>query len=275
MASTSQDSEIELNCSLAAGPHQPILNFPKQTFGKQQRSSWYSRYPWIHYVQEKDAVVCSDCTIAIQRKMPISGYVDKVFTETGFNNWQKALQKCDKHQQSQSHKFAVNMVMRERRKARGVNEILSSAHAQEMEHNRNNFLVILSSIRFLARQGLPIRGHYINDAIHGSGELNGNLMQLLHLRTEDIPELVAWLKRAQDRFTSPTIQNEVLEIMALAVLRKLTGRISGRQYASLVDETPDISNIEQLVFCLRYVDDQLDSHENFIGLHSLESTRAS
>ncbi len=43
MASTSQDSEIELNCSLAAGPHQPILNFPKQTFGKQQRSfsvSW-------------------------------------------------------------------------------------------------------------------------------------------------------------------------------------------------------------------------------------------
>ncbi len=66
---------------------------------------------------------------------------------------------------------------------------------------------------------------------------------------------MAWLKRAQDRFTSPTIQNEVFEIMALAVLRKLTGRISGRQYAILVDKTPDISNIEQLVFCLRYVDD--------------------
>ncbi len=111
MASTSQDSEIELNCSLAAGPHQPILNFPKQTFGKQQRSfsvSWYSRYPWIHYVQKKDAVVCFNCTIAIQRKMPISGYVDKVFTETGFSNWQKALQMFDKHQQSQSHKFAAN-----------------------------------------------------------------------------------------------------------------------------------------------------------------------
>ncbi len=58
------------------------------------------------------------------------------------------------------------------------------------------------------------------------------------------------------------------------MLRKLTGRISGRQNAILVDETPDISNIEQLVFCLRYVDDQLDSHENFIGLHSLESTSA-
>ncbi len=47
--------------------------------------------------------------------MPISGYVDKVFTETGFSNWQKALQKFDKHQQSQSHKFAANMVMRDGR----------------------------------------------------------------------------------------------------------------------------------------------------------------
>ncbi len=113
--------------------------------------------------------------------MPISGYVDKVFTETGFSNWQKALQKFHKlHQQSQSHKFAAHMVMRERRKARVVNEILSSAHAQVMEHNRKKNLVILSSIRFLARQCIPIRGHYINDAIHGSGELNGNLMQLLH-----------------------------------------------------------------------------------------------
>ncbi len=81
--------------------------------------------------------------------MPISGYVDKVFTETGFSNWQKALQKFDKHQQSQSHKFAASMVMRERRKARGVNEILSSAHAQEMEHNRKNFLLFYLLYVFL------------------------------------------------------------------------------------------------------------------------------
>ena len=87
----------------------------------------------------------------------------------------------DRHQQSQSHKFAANMVMRERRKVRGVNEMLSSAHAKEMGRNRKVFLVILSFIRFLARQGLPMRGHYINDAIHGSGELDGNLMQLLNL----------------------------------------------------------------------------------------------
>ena len=40
----------------------------------------------------------------------------------------------------------------------------------------------------------------------------------------------------------------------------------------MVDETTDISNREQLFFCIRYVDEQLNSHEEFIGLHSLETT---
>ncbi len=95
--------------------------------------------------------------------MPISGYVDKVFTETGFSNWQKALQKFHKHQQSQSHKFAANMVMRERRKARVVNEILSSAHAQVMEHNRKKFSCYFIFYTFSCKTMYPIRGHYIND----------------------------------------------------------------------------------------------------------------
>ena len=42
----------------------------------------------------------------------------------------------------------------------------------------------------------------------------------------------------------------------------------------MADETTDISNTEQLVLCLRFVDDQLVSHEKFIGLHSMDDTTA-
>ena len=42
----------------------------------------------------------------------------------------------------------------------------------------------------------------------------------------------------------------------------------------MVDETPDVSNTEQLVLCIRWVDDELNAHEEFIGLHSLETTDA-
>ena len=42
----------------------------------------------------------------------------------------------------------------------------------------------------------------------------------------------------------------------------------------MVDETTDLANIEQMIFCLRYVDDDLDVHEEVIGIHSFESTSA-
>ena len=42
----------------------------------------------------------------------------------------------------------------------------------------------------------------------------------------------------------------------------------------MVDETTDLSNTEQMVFCLHCVNEKLKVHEEFIGLYSLESTTA-
>ena len=82
-----------------------------------------------------------------------------------------------------------------------------------------------------------------------------------------MPELVGWLKKPWDRFTSPEIQNEILEIMAMTVVvRKLAADVVNKQYTIMVDETTDISDVEQLVFCLRYVDKQLKVVLAFIVL---------
>lgn len=62
--------------------------------------------------------------------------------------------------------------------------------------------------------------------------------------------------------------------MALSVLRKIASRLAGKYYSIMVDESTDVSNTEQLVFCIRYVDDRLMSHEEFIGLYSMDSTSA-
>ena len=42
----------------------------------------------------------------------------------------------------------------------------------------------------------------------------------------------------------------------------------------MADETTDASNKEQLVICIRWVDDDLIAHEDFIGMHSIERTTA-
>jgi len=73
-------------------------------------------------------------------------------------------------------------------------------------------LKILQNIRFLSRQGIAFRGY---------NDLESNFIQLLNLRACDDSKLVDWLKKKSDKYTSPDIQNEILQIMALEILRDI------------------------------------------------------
>ena len=42
----------------------------------------------------------------------------------------------------------------------------------------------------------------------------------------------------------------------------------------MADETADVSNREQLVICIRWVDDFFVIHEDFSGMHPLERIKA-
>lgn len=69
--------------------------------------------------------------------------------------------------------------------------------------------IIIESIRFLARQGLALRGQ--------KDDTNSNFSQLLLLRGIDCPALLTWLNKKSNKYTSGEIQNEFLEIMALHI----------------------------------------------------------
>ena len=126
----------------------------------------------------------------------------------------------------------------------------------------------MSSIRFLARQALPIRGD--------GDEFNFNYMQLLKLRGEDDAQIFECLKKEIDKYTSVDIQNEMLKTMALHMLWQIIKSLEQTPFITLmVDETTDTSNKEQAVFCLRWVDHEFEVHEEFIGLHAIDSTDTS
>ena len=42
----------------------------------------------------------------------------------------------------------------------------------------------------------------------------------------------------------------------------------------MADECADVTNEEQLVICFRWVDENLEVHEDFVGLHPLNDTKA-
>ena len=62
----------------------------------------------------------------------------------------------------------------------------------------------LLTLRYLLRQGMAVRGHH---------EEEGNLTQLLLLRSNEIPQLKVWLK--EKKYCSPEIQNEQIPLMGL------------------------------------------------------------
>ena len=93
--------------------------------------------------------------------------------------------------------------------------MISNEYAQQKPTNQKALYAILCTLPFIVRQGLPLHRNHVN---HDSGEFNSNFMQQINLCAQDVPVLNAWLQRSHVRFTSPMIQNEMLEIMATNVL---------------------------------------------------------
>ena len=128
-------------------------------------------------------------------------------------------------------------------------------------------LAILANIRYLARQALPLRGTWNSET--GSEE-SSNFYQFLKLPGQDNPEILDWLIRKDDNYTSPDIQNEILEVIARRMLCEISKNIQNAAFFTVMPETADVSNKEQLVVCIRWVNENFVAHEDFMGMYPME-----
>ncbi len=92
-----------------------------------------------------------------------------------------------RHELSSSYKEAVEVTITLPASTGNIAEILSREVMKENEQNRSMLLKIISSIRILARQGLPLRGD--------GKEEDGNFMQVLKLKGEDDPLINDWFEK--------------------------------------------------------------------------------
>ena len=107
--------------------------------------------------------------------------------------------------------------------------------------------------------------------MRGDGsDASANLIQLLRLRAEDRPEVLQWLDRTAHKHTAPENQNEMLQLMAHCVLRKILKDVHSSPFLSImVDETTDKSNKEQLTLVVRWISEDLVVSGEFLGLYYL------
>ena len=76
-----------------------------------------------------------------------------------------------------------------------------------------------------------------------------------------------------NKYLHSTIHNEMMQIMALRVLREVAENIQNVDfYWIMCDEATDVKNVSELVVCLCWVDDELEAHDEFIGLKNMSNT---
>ena len=186
----------------------------------------------------------------------------------GFSNWKDATTILKKHEQSSCHREAVEVTITLPATTRDVGEQLCQEHQKEKETNRKMLLKVISCIRYLARQGLALRGD--------GDEQDGNFMQLLKLKGEDDEAVINWLKRKVNKYTSHEIQNDLLKVMAMQVSRDVATCLQQSPFfAVMVDETTDVSNREQMTVVVRSTTDCFEVHEDFLGMYQVPSIDAS
>ena len=77
------------------------------------------------------------------------------------------------------------------------------------------------------------------------------------------------------KYNHHDVQNELLNIMGAQVLREKLATIRDRKFFSIMaDEGTDISNLEQLSFCARTVDDDLNVDEDFLGFYEIDNIKS-
>ena len=154
---------------------------------------------------------------------------------------------------------------------------LVEAHQKDVQRNREYLRVIITSIFYTAQQSVFLRGHEENRKYNSemSDTNRSNLLELLHLRCEDIPWLKEMLQsqlKCHAQWTSPSIQNEILDIISSFVIERIIHNVLlSRNFALIMDETSDIIRAEQVSICLRHVLDG-KTFETFVGFFSTEST---
>ena len=240
-------------------PKQPRVGFPSRPFGTgRQRAfnpEWYRSHPWLEYSAERDAAFCYPCRVFKCG----SSRSEVAFTRTGFRNWKHAMGKTgviSLHAKCATHKQALACWIEYTINTQGHTTVahrLDSARKQLIETNCHYIRTVAEVLLVCAKQDLALRGH----REYAQLKNQGNFKEILTLVANHDPVVREKLQDGPRNaiYTSPEIQNAILEIMGNLVRDKICKAVQDATVFSLLaDETKDASKVEQLAIILRYVD---------------------
>lgn len=175
------------------------------------------------------------------------------------------------HENSEYHKNAVvsaqNFLDVHDKKAVNIGLQLNQARRLEIEKNVKILSSIIETIIFIGRPEIASRGH--RDAgpilLEHPLENDGNRSLLRFRMASGDQVLMEHMDASKLQYTSPKIQNELIEIGGSIISEKIASKIN--------DETTNISGIAQFSLCARYLDKSNESvilREDFLTFLPVE-----
>ena len=181
-------------CCSQNRPYHPTADEIKLTSVVQESGKFRRRCPlsifetnsWVSYCLQKGTISCFFCKRSWDLKLvEFNSHSGKdSFCTQSFADWKKCYEKLKKHELTHSHKEAVMKVQLHESKT-DVACMLNNQLESVQQVRLDSLLKQLSSMRFLGRQGIGVRGHTEDES---------NLIQLLKTRAEDVPYLHQWIK---------------------------------------------------------------------------------
>ena len=144
---------------------------------------------------------------------------------------------------------------------------MDAGNAKRTAENIKILTYIVKTVLFCASNNIPLRGHSAD---------KGSFIKLLQFRMDAGDEALKkhFAQMAGNaKYTSPTIQNEILRIASFMVVEELVAEANETFISVVADESRDISGKEQLSIVLRYTKGD-KVHESFTGFVKMSSISA-
>ncbi|XP_012833666.1 PREDICTED: zinc finger MYM-type protein 1-like [Erythranthe guttata] len=238
--------------------------------------AWFSKFPaWLEYSPTKDAAYCLPCFIFASETNVRFGA--NTFMVEGFRNWKKVNEGKNcvflRHIGGHNSQHCVSLKSCEdlMNQSAHIDKVMQRQSSVEILNNRLRLKTSIDCVRWLAYQSCSFRGHDEGPTSKNSGNFR-EMVKLLANYNEKVAATILDKAPPTAKYISPTIQKEILHIIASKVRNKIREDIGDSKFCILVDEARDESKKEQMALVLRFVDKIGVLQERFFDIVSVKDT---
>ena len=196
-----------------------------------------------------------------EQRKELGAFVNKPFIK-----WHKMTEMSNKHAKAQYHQDCTvrseNLMHSIEHPETAVRCLVSEQVRANIQTNRHILRFIVEAVLYCCKQGIGLRGHDerllenvstlqdadINETSHHTSKNIGNFLSLLVLMSNHDP-----------------ILKKHLFVIGLSPLTGITSKVKDAQFYSIMADEVTTHCVEELALCLRYVDDNKDAQEDFVG----------